>query len=247
MKCKLNCAPGGTLSKTRLPSCSNGILAGSTAKCWRAAPARYPLAGCSVGYELFWRRATTRAAQPAKSPQRVRFRCSTCTPRHNKSNPTREKSAGGSLSMFKMCAAPQRATQPAKSPQRVHFRCSKCAPRQKESNPTRQKSAEGSLSMFKMRTAPQREQPNPPKVRRGFTFDVQNAHRATTRAAQPAKSPQRVHFRCSKCAPRHNESNPTRQKSAEGSLSIFKMRTAPRRDTTLRSDMGAAPHGDTKS
>ena len=147
--------------------------------------------------------------------------------------------------------------------------------------------------MFKMCAAPQREQPNPPKVRRGFTFDVQNAHRATTRAtqpaksprfdvqnarrattratqpakspqrvhfrcskythrattraAQPAKSPQRVHFRCSKCAPRHNESNPTRQKSAEGSLSIFKMRTAPRRDTTLRSDMGAAPHGDTKS
>ena len=181
-----------------------------------------------MGYELFWRRATTRAAQPAKSPQRVHFRCSTCTPRHNKSNPTRQKSAGGSLSMFKMCAAPQReqpnppkvrrgftfdvqnahrattrATQPAKSPQRIHFRCSKCAPRHNESNPTRQKSAEGSLSMFKMRTAPRREQPNPPKVRRGFTFDVQNAHRATTRATQPAKSPQRVHFRCSKCAPRH--------------------------------------------
>ena len=164
-------------------------------------------------------RATTRATQPAKSPQGVHFRCSKCAPRHNESNPTRQKSAEGS----------------------------KCAPRHNESNPTRQKSAEGSLSMFKMRAAPQREQPNPPKVRRGFTFDVQNAHRATTRAAQPAKSPQRVHFRCSKCAPRHNESNPTRQKSAEGSLSMFKMRTAPRRDTTLRSDMGAAPHGDTKS
>ena len=119
--------------------------------------------------------------------------------------------------------ATTRATQPAKSPQGVHFRCSKCAPRHNESNPTRQKSAEGSLSMFKMRTAPQREQPNPPKVRRGFTFDVQNARRATTRATQPAKSPQRIHFRCSK------------------------MRTAPWRDATLRSDMGAAPHGDTKS
>ena len=195
MKCKLNCVWGGTLSKTRLPSCSNGILAGSTAKCWRAAPARYPLAGCSVGYELFWRRATTRAAQPAKSTFDVQHAHRATT----------------------------RATQPAKSPQGVHFRCSKCAPRHNESNPTRQKSAEGSLSMFKMRTAPQREQPNPPKVRRGFTFDVQNArrattrpkvrrgftfdvqnaHRATTRATQPAKSPQRVHFRYSKCAPRH--------------------------------------------
>ena len=41
MKCKPNCAPGGTLSKTRLASCSGGILAGSTGECWRAAPARY--------------------------------------------------------------------------------------------------------------------------------------------------------------------------------------------------------------
>ena len=122
------------------------------------------------------RRATTRATQPAKSPQRVHFRCSKCAPRHNESNPTRQKSAEGSLNA--RCAT-TRATQPAKSPQRVHFRCSKCAPRHDESSPTRQKSAEGSLSMFKMRTAPQREQPNPPKVRRGFTFDIQNAHRAT--------------------------------------------------------------------
>ena len=36
MKCKPNCAPGGTLSKTRLASCSGGILAGSTDECWRA-------------------------------------------------------------------------------------------------------------------------------------------------------------------------------------------------------------------
>ena len=41
MKCKPNCAPGGTLSKTRLASCSGGILAGSTGEYWRAAPARY--------------------------------------------------------------------------------------------------------------------------------------------------------------------------------------------------------------
>ena len=118
------------------------------------------------------RRATTRATQPAKSPQRVHFRCSKCAPRHNESNPTRQKSAEGSLSMFKMRAAPQREQpNPPKG--------SKCAPRHDESSPTRQKSAEGSLSMFKTRTAPQREQPNPPKVRRGFTFDIQNAHRAT--------------------------------------------------------------------
>ena len=41
MKCEPNCALGGTLSKTRLASCCGGILAGSTGKCWRAAPARY--------------------------------------------------------------------------------------------------------------------------------------------------------------------------------------------------------------
>ena len=41
MKCKPNCAPGGTLSKTRLASCSGGILAGSTGEYWQAAPARY--------------------------------------------------------------------------------------------------------------------------------------------------------------------------------------------------------------
>ena len=41
MKCKPNCAPGGALSKTRLASCSGGILAGSTGDYWRAAPAEY--------------------------------------------------------------------------------------------------------------------------------------------------------------------------------------------------------------
>ena len=41
MKCKPNCASGGTLSKTRLASCSSEILAGSTGEYWRAAPARY--------------------------------------------------------------------------------------------------------------------------------------------------------------------------------------------------------------
>ena len=38
MKCKPNCAPGGTLSKTRLASCSCGILAGSTGEYRRAWP-----------------------------------------------------------------------------------------------------------------------------------------------------------------------------------------------------------------
>ena len=41
MKCKPICAPGGTLSKTRLASRSGGILAGSTGEYWRAAPVRY--------------------------------------------------------------------------------------------------------------------------------------------------------------------------------------------------------------
>ena len=131
--------------------------------------------------------------------------------------------------MFNTHTAPQQE-QPNPPKVRRGFTFDVQNARRDESNPTRQKSAEGSLSMFKMRTAPQREQPNPPKVRRGFTFDVQNARRATTRATQPAKSPQRVHFRCSKCAPRHDESSPTRQKSAEGSLSMFKMRTAPQRE-----------------
>ena len=36
MKCKPNCGPGGTSSKTRLASCSAGILAGSTGEHWRA-------------------------------------------------------------------------------------------------------------------------------------------------------------------------------------------------------------------
>ena len=140
-------------------------------------------------------RATTRATQPAKSPQGVHFRCSKCAPRHNESNPTRQKSAEGSK-----CAPRHNESNPTRQ---KSAEGSLSTPRHNESNPTRQKSAEGSLSMFKMRTAPRREQPNPLKVRRGFTFDVQNAHRATTRATQPAKSPQRVHFRCSKCAPRH--------------------------------------------
>ena len=41
MKCKANCAPGGTLSKTRLASCSGGILAGSTGGIhWRILASR---------------------------------------------------------------------------------------------------------------------------------------------------------------------------------------------------------------
>ena len=48
MKCKPNCAPGGTLSKTRLASCSGGILAGSN---WRILASRSGLilAGYSAG------------------------------------------------------------------------------------------------------------------------------------------------------------------------------------------------------
>ena len=80
---------------------------------------------------------------------------------------------------------------------------------------------------------PRHNESNPPKVRRGFTFDVQNVRRATTRPTrqksadgslsmfkmhaaptQPAKSPQRVHFRCSKCAPRHDESSQPGKKAA---------------------------------
>ena len=59
-KCKPNCLPGGTLSKTRLASCSGGILAGSTGKYWRAAPARY------------W--PDTRQDPPARDTQRDTWR-----------------------------------------------------------------------------------------------------------------------------------------------------------------------------
>ena len=55
VKCKPNCAPGGTLSKTRLASCS-----GSTGECWRAAPARY------------W--PDTRQDPPARDTQRDTWR-----------------------------------------------------------------------------------------------------------------------------------------------------------------------------
>ena len=79
-KCKPNCAPGGTLSKTRLASCSGATLAGSGGILggihWRATLAGYsagstgepkgktqrdtrrdPLAGCSGGIlgGIHWR------------------------------------------------------------------------------------------------------------------------------------------------------------------------------------------------
>ena len=89
--------------------------------------------------------------------------------------------------------------------------------------------------MLKMRTAPQRERFDPPKVRRGFASRsqnvrrataraislsqsdalatkstprrTQNAHRATARTIRHTQSAQRVRFACSKCAPRHSESD----------------------------------------
>ena len=49
----------------------------------------------------------------------------------------------------------------------------------------------------------------PPRARRGFTLRAQHAQRATARAIRPAQSAQRVRFACSKCAPRHSESDLT--------------------------------------
>ena len=60
MKRKPNYLPDGTLSKTRLASCSGGILAGSTAEYWRTAPARY------------W--PDTRQDPPARDSQRDTWR-----------------------------------------------------------------------------------------------------------------------------------------------------------------------------
>ena len=83
---------------------------------------------------------------------------------------------------------------------------------------------------LQMRTAPQRERFDPHKARRGFTLRAQNVHRATARAIRPTRCAQRVHFACSKCAPRHSESDLTHPKCAEGSFRVLKMRTAPQRE-----------------
>ena len=57
-----------------------------------------------------------------------------------------------------------------------------------------------------------------------------NARRATARAIGPTQSAQRVRLACSKCAPRHSQSDSTRPKCAEGSLRVLKMRAAPQRE-----------------
>ena len=93
--------------------------------------------------------------------------------------------------------------------------------------------------MLKMRTAPQRERFDLPKVRRGFvkTCLPRNLHPG---ALKMRTAPQRerfdppkvqtVRFACSKCAPRHSESDLTHPKCAEGSFRMLKMRTAPQRE-----------------
>ena len=60
---------------------------------------------------------------------------------------------------------------------------------------------------------------------------AQNAHRATARRAiRSTQSAQRVRFKCSKCAPRHSESDLTHPKCAEGLLRVRKMCTTPQRE-----------------
>ena len=86
--------------------------------------------------------------------------------------------------------------------------------RHNESNPTHLK--------FKFRAAPRRERSGSPKVCRGFTLGAPNSQRATARALAPTQSAQRVHFQCSKFAPRHSEGDLARPNGAEGSLSMFK-------------------------
>ena len=95
---------------------------------------------------------------------------------------------------------------------------SKCAPRPAKAIQPTQK---GSLCDLNMCTAPQRDRFDPPKVRRRFALRSQNAHRATARAIRPTQSAQKVHFACSKCAPRHSGSDLTR---------MLKMRAAPQRE-----------------
>ena len=59
---------------------------------------------------------------------------------------------------------------------------------------------------------------------------ARSTHRGTARAIRPTQSAKRVHFACSKRAPRHSDSNLTRPKCAEGSRRLLKMCTVPQRE-----------------
>ena len=94
MKCKPNCAPGGTLSKTRLASCSGGVLARSTgemlasrsglilARCSAGLTGKGYSAGCSAGStgELLWDTQGDTGEPVAPAPVSPRAPCRPVSP-----------------------------------------------------------------------------------------------------------------------------------------------------------------------
>ena len=93
-------------------------------------------------------------------------------PRYNESDPSYPKSAEGSFSMFKVRTSLQRERSDTVT---AIFNTTKVC----------------TLQMLKIRTAPHPGRSDPPKVRRGFTFDVQTVGRATAAAISRTQSLQR--------------------------------------------------------
>ena len=123
--------------------------------------------------------------------------------------------------------ATARTIRPTQRPQKVLSMLQN----QSESDPTRAKRAEGSPLMFKIRhsrdprkarrdfafilkirTGPRRQRSDLPQVHKGFSFDVQNSRRAA--ASDPR------HAKCIEGLP----------SCSAGSLSMFNIRVAPRRE-----------------
>ena len=71
----------------------------------------------------------------------------------------------------------------------------------------------GSLRVRKMCAAPHSLSQSDALATKSTPRRTQNAHRATARAIRPTQSAQRVCFACSKCAPRHSESDLAESKS----------------------------------
>ena len=117
--------------------------------------------------------------------------------------------------------AATRAFQHARNPQRVRRRVLRFARRHNESVSTRMKLPECWQTSFGIRTAPQLERFDTHETRRGLADDVENSHGATTRAIRHARNLQRVGKRALKFAQRHNKSDSTRTKPAEGSPPRF--------------------------
>ena len=194
-----------------------------------------PRRGCAPG-----------AIRRARNPQRFRRRRDQSARRHKGSHSTRTIPAEGSQFSFEICTAPQRerfdthdprrgseseiqnshgatkgAMRHARNPQKVQIRASKFARRHNGSDATCTIPAEGSNPSLKIRTAPQRERRDMHDPRRGLESEFQNSYGATTGAMRRARSPQRVRIRVSKFARRHNGSDATRTKPAEGALRPF--------------------------